>query len=268
MTELQRPEPQPPQETGYQTYIRKRIEGMRANPELQGVYSWYKERTDGMSEMNITTGPLTDGDKWKHTKTPEGEVQEIRSGFFSIEGRTISTSNHTWTQPGIISSETTVSLPTPEGVQNIETSGFVGLIRDAKGNILLSIAQEALAQTPKKAVVKTPFQTSAAKLQGILNGQKELDVNLAALLEKIGKGKSAQEMFASGEIKTLPLGPADANRMQTTNIGFLMTVSNDEIRETLTSDGKNRWCTPLEVKALVDAGVINGLTASILLATL
>lgn len=77
MVELQQPEPHPAQETGYQMYIRKRVESLKANPEFHGVYSWYKERIDGMSKMDIVTGPLTDEEKWKHTKTPRLKIQGV-----------------------------------------------------------------------------------------------------------------------------------------------------------------------------------------------
>lgn len=253
-------------ETGYQTYIQQRVEALNT-PENQGVYAWYKERVDALPEMETTPAPLTDGDKWKHTKTPEGEINDIRSGFFSMEGRTVKTPTFSWNQPGIIAAETSINLPTPEGNQALEVSGFVGIIRDTEGNVLLSVGQEPLAQTPKKALVRTPFQTSAAKLQGLLNGQRELDPNLASILEKVGNGRPITDMFATGEVETFPLAPADPNRIQATNIGFAMTVTSSEIRDSLTNDGKNRWCTPNEAKALTKTGVVNGHTAAVLLST-
>ena len=251
-------------ETGYQKYIQQRVEALNT-PEFNAVYSWYKERLDSLPEMETHQAPLTDGDKWKHSKTPEGEINEIRSGFFSMEGRAVKTPSFSWNQPGIIAAETSIGLPTPDGVQNLEVSGFVGIIRDTEGNVLLSVGQEPLAQTPKKALIRTPFQTSATKLQGLMNGQKELDPNLANILDQIGNGKPITEMFASGEVETFPLAPADPNRIQATNIGFAMTVSDSTLREKLTNEGKNRWCTPNETKALTKAGVVNGHTAAVLL---
>jgi hypothetical protein len=100
-----------------------------------------------------------------------------------------------------------------------------------------------------------------------LNGQRELDPTLADILEKVGNGKPITDMFTTGEVETFPLAPADPNRIQATNIGFAMVVTDPGIRDSLVVDGKNRWCTPGEAKALAKAGVVNGHTAAVLLAT-
>jgi hypothetical protein len=175
-------------ETGYQKFIQQKVEALNT-PEYHDVYAWYKERVEAMPEMETSPAPLTDGDKWKYTETEDGEIDEIRSGFFSMEGRAVKTPTFSWNQPGIIAAEAPMDLPTPEGNYALETSGFVGVMRDVDGNVLLSVGQEPLAQTPKKALVRTPFQTSVAKLQGLLNGQRELDPTLADILEKVGNGK-------------------------------------------------------------------------------
>ena len=253
-------------ETGYQKFIQQKVEALNT-PEYHDVYAWYKERVEAMPEMETSPAPLTDGDKWKYTETEDGEIDEIRSGFFSMEGRAVKTPTFSWNQPGIIATEAPMDLPTPEGNYALETSGFVGVMRDVDGNVLLSVGQEPLAQTPKKALVRTPFQTSVAKLQGLLNGQRELDLTLADILEKVGNGKPITDMFTTGEVETFPLAPADPNRIQATNIGFAMVVTDPGIRDSLVVDGKNRWCTSGEAKALAKAGVVNGHTAAVLLAT-
>jgi hypothetical protein len=258
--------PKPVQDNGYQRYVTRQIEALNSG-ETKAVYAWLKDRLSHLPEMKVSAASVTEGDKWKHTMTPEGQVQQIQGAHFTVEGRNVQTPSFSWSQPGVINTETGINLPTPQGVQRIDASGFVGVIRDAEGNVLLTVGQEPLAQTPNKAVVKTPFQTSATKLQGLIQGQKELDPNLAEVFSKVSN-KPIAEMFSSGDITTFALPPADANRIQATNMGFALTVSDAEVRESLVSEGKNRWCTPDEAKALARAGIVNGHTAAALLSVL
>jgi ABC-2 type transport system ATP-binding protein len=88
-------------ETGYQKFIQQKVEALNT-PEYHDVYAWYKERVEAMPEMETSPAPLTDGDKWKYTETEDGEIDEIRSGFFSMEGRAVKTPTFSWNQPGII----------------------------------------------------------------------------------------------------------------------------------------------------------------------
>lgn len=255
-------------ETNYQKYIKGKMENLKNNPETQAVYSWFTERVSALPEMKTEEAPLTDGEQWTHTKTETSEIQRISSKFFSIEGRSIQTPSFSWNQPGIIAEETPINLPAEQNVEEMDVSGFVGVIRDSEGNVLLTVGQEPLAQTPKKALVRTPFQTSAAKLQGIIDGNFALDQNLATLLQKVGNEKPIADMFTSGDIETFPLSPADPNRIQATNMGFSLTIADQTVRDSLVNDGKNRWCSLAEAKALSRAGVVNGHTASALFTTL
>lgn len=245
-----------------------------SQPGLEGARQWYEEQLKRFGEMTVERAPLTDGAKWKRELTPDGEIDNVDGEQFSLPGQTVTkykpdgTVEFRWTQPGLLQKEGEVTIPLKEGQETIRISGFVGIIKDPDGNILLSLAQEPFANTRKKVVVKTPFQTSAAKLQGIIEGKRELDPQLFDLITSIDPEKNPEQIFRMGEgLDIFPLPYADANRISATNLGFMLQVSDTELHSKLENEGKNRWCNPAEVKALAKAGLLNGLTASAILAS-
>lgn len=243
-----------------------------AKPELAGVKSWYKEQLRKFGEMTVEQAPLTDGDKWRKELTPNGEVDRVDGSSFTLQGRTITRYNpdgtvaFKWTQPGLIQKEEEINLPFQEGQKQVKISGFAGIIKSGD-KILLSLAQEPFAHSPKKVLARTPFQTSATKLQGILGGKRELDPQLFDLIASIAPGKSLDEIFGMGILDIFPLPYADANRIDATNLGFAMQVKEPELIKKLENNGKNRWCTLQEAAALAKAGLLNGLTASAIFAS-
>ncbi|MDP2637742.1 MAG: hypothetical protein Q8P26_01625 [Candidatus Levybacteria bacterium] len=234
-------------------------------PELAGVKNWYKEQLRSFGEMTVEAAPLTDGNQWKRELTANGEVDKVDGSFFTLQGQTVVRYNpdglvaFKWTQPGLLQKEGDVSIPSGEKQEKIKLSGFVGIIKDQNNNILLSLAPEPFANTPKKVLARTPVQTSAAKLQGLLDGKKELDPQLYDLLTALAPGKTVDEIFRMGILDIFPLPYADANRIAATNLGFAMQVKDAELIKKLENNGKNRWCNLNEVKALAKAGILNGL---------
>lgn len=244
-----------------------------SKPELTGVATWYKEQLKNFGEMTVDSAPLTDGNQWKRELTSSGEIDKVEGSFFTLQGQTITRYNQDgtvsskWTQPGLIQKEGEVNIPSKEGQEKVKISGFVGIIKN-EDKILLSLAQEPFAHTPKKVVARTPFQTSATKLQGILNGKRELDPQLFDLITSIAPGKTTEEIFRMGILDVFPLPYADANRIDATNIGFTMQVKEPELIKKLENNGKNKWCSPQEVSALAKAGLLNGHTSTAVLASL
>lgn len=242
-------------------------------PEFSAVRNWYQEQLRNFGEMTSEPAPLTDGNQWKRELTQSGEVDKVDGSFFTLQGQAITrynpdgTVSFKWTQPGLIQKEGEVSLPSKEGQEQVRISGFVGIIRDENGNILLSLAPEPFAHTPKKVLIRTPFQTSATKLQGIIDGKRELDPQFFDLIGSIAPGKSPDEIFRMGILDIFPLPYADANRIDATNLGFSMQVRESEFIKKLENNGKNRWCSPKEVVALAKAGLLNGHTAAAILAS-
>jgi len=230
------------------SYLDSHIDTMLKAPELTGIRTWYEGQLANLGEITVTPAPLTDGDRWRRELTSAGEVDKVDGAFFTLQGQAITKYNPDgsvssgWTQPGLLQ-------------------------KDANGNVLLTVAQEPFAQTPKRALARTPFQTSSTKLQGIVDGNRDLDPTLYDLIASVATGKSPSEIFQMGDVSLFPLSYADANRIAATNIGFVLAVTDAKLAKKLESDGKNRWCSIEEVKGLTKAGLLNGLTATAIFAT-
>lgn len=257
-----------------QSYFRNlQTEAILSKPELADVKNWYQEQLRSFGEMTVESAPLTDGDKWKKELTPNGEIDKVDGSFFTLQGQTIVKYNSDgtiafkWVQPGLIQKEGEVNIPSKEGQERIKLSGFVGIIKNGD-KVLLSLAQEPFAHSPKKVLAKTPFQTSAVKLQGLMDGKRELDPQFFDLISSISPGKTPDEIFKLGIIDFFTLPYADANRIDATNMGFSIDVKALELIKKLENNEKNRWCSVKETSALAKAGLLNGLTASAILASL
>ena len=235
--------------------------------ELQGVREWYETQLRQLEEMTVVEADLTDGEKWKATLTEKGQVKEVDGVFFTLKGQTVTrykrdgTLGFQWTQPGVLQKEEELVLPTPDGTQSIRASGIVGIVTDLDENVLLTLAQEPFAKTPKSALVRTPFQTSVTKLKGLMEGKKELDPGLYDVLQEVGGGQNISDVFANGTVETFPLPYADANRIAATNVGFVMRVTSPELHARLEKNGQNRWFSQREVNYTARAGLLNGHTA-------
>lgn len=257
---------------GYTKFVERR-RGVLKKSDLDDVRLWVESRIDAMPEMNISVAPLAGHDSWKEIRSEDHKVLEkVEGDFFTLEGRKVIFREHygkrisEWTQPGVIQKQVPVVIPTPDGDIELLASDFVGIIKDRQGNVLLTVGQGIFSKTEKHAKVRTPLQTSAMKAHGILEkGTVALDPVFSETITILGGGQSLFELFATGEFEIFPLGEADENRIDATNVAFVTTVWDQEIREKLKAEGENRWCAPDEIKALARAGLINGHTAAALL---
>ncbi len=252
----------------FNEYHARHVDKTLGRPEYADLNKWYKERLAGLGEMEVVRSAVTGAGGWNKELTKEGEVDRIAGAFFTVDGFDVTAKNPDgsrrsgWHQPGLVNAEFPINLPSPEGNQEMNVSGFAGVIMDPEGNVLLTVTQEPLADTPKRALARTPFQASITKLQGLLEGKDELDPTLADLLKKVGDGKAINEMFASGDVDVFPLALADANRISATNIGFGLTIQDKILHDNLIAGGRNRWCNSDEIRALKRAGLLNSHTAS------
>lgn len=241
-------------------------------PETTDLITWYQERLNALGEMTTEVANATDGQAWK-AELEGGEVKAIEGRFFVIRGTKVTTHNvqgepgFSWLQPGIHQSEIEMTMPTSEGDRQVQTSGFVGAIRDEAGNVLLTLAQEPYARAPKKALFRTPVQASATKFKDLLAGDREKDPVLFDLIATLGGSTDISEMFRSGKIEAFPLPYADANRIDATNYGFSVTITDAEVRERLKNNGASRWCSPAEVREIMRAGLLNGHTVAAIFAS-
>lgn len=262
-------ETQPQQPVSFRESYAKEV---LQRPENKSIGQWYTEQLESFGEMTVEKAPLTDGDKWKAEATPEGEVEQVDGAFFTLEGAKVIKYNadgsvgFSWTQPATIQKESEVTLPINRQEVKVKMSGLVGAVQ-FEGHTLVTLAQEPLAHTPKKVLARTPFQTSAAKLQSMIEGKREVDPQLYDLITSLSPGKNVLEIFQMGLFDVFPLPYADANRIDATNLGFTLQVSDPALVETLKYGGKSRWCSPQEVKALARVGLLNGHTAAVALAS-
>lgn len=247
-------------------------ESLLQREALRDVRGWYEGQLTKLPEITVTEADLTDGEKWVATLTEKGRVQNIAGAFFVLRGCKIAKYNpdgspagEPWTQPGLLQNETALTIPTPDGLREVQASGFVGIIKDIEGRVLLTLAQEPFAETPKNALLRTPLQTSATKFQGLLAGNREVDPNMYDTLQAIGGGQNISSMLADGTIDAFPLSYADANRIRATNIGFVMHVDDTTLHIALENNGQNRWFTQEEVNYAVRAGLLNGHTGNAIL---
>ncbi|KKQ34731.1 MAG: hypothetical protein US51_C0029G0003 [Microgenomates group bacterium GW2011_GWA2_37_6] len=239
--------------------------------EFAGLRTWYEERLVSFPEYTVTDANLTDGTNWKAALTVEGQVEFVDGAFFTLKGQRITItkpdrSTFGWDQPGLIQKEGKVTVETDEGAEEITASGFVGVVKDADGNILLTLGQEPFAKTPKNVLARTPIQTSASKLASILDGDTAKDAAMYEFMSTVTGSEDVSGFFAAHAQDMFPPPYADANRIQATNIGFTTTISDPAMREAVTKNGQNRWCTPNEVARLAKAGILNGHTAAAVLA--
>jgi hypothetical protein len=227
--------------------------------------AWYESCLERFGKMTVEAADLTDGNKWKATLTENGEVEEVNGAFFTLKGQTITRYNpdgtvaFKWTQPGLIQNESVFIMPGKDGEKEVKASGFIGMIFDTHGNMLLTAAQEPFNDKNKKVVFRTPLQTSAEKLQGIMNGKRELDPTLFDLLQSFGGTGDIREVFARGDIDIFELPSADGNRIKSSNIGFALIISDPELRNSLEND-LTRWVAPNVVPLLSREGIVNGHT--------
>lgn len=247
-------------------------EKILGSPELAGVKQWYQERLLTFPEYEVANAPLTDGTNWKADLTTEGQVNQVDGAFFTLQGQKITItkpdgSTMGWTQPGMLQKEGSAVVETDEGEQEITASGFVGVVKDNQGNILLTFGQEPEALTPKKVLARTPIQTSASKLASILAGDTAKDKAMYDFMVQVTGSEDISGFFREHAEDLFPLPYADANRIQATNIGFLTVIDDPAMHEAVTKNGQNRWCSPKEVSGLAKAGILNGHTASAVFAT-
>ncbi|MBP7832514.1 MAG: hypothetical protein KA035_01965 [Candidatus Levybacteria bacterium] len=246
----------------------RKLASERIMGELEATRLWYQRGLERFGEMTVENAPLTDGKNWKATLAPNGEVEMVDGAFFTLIGQHVTrkkpdgSTDFEWTQPDLKQKEGQITMPTPEGEMLIQTSGFVGIILDEDNRALLALAQEPFAKTPKNVLIRTPFQASVAKLAGLMEGNRQLDPVLYDLLMKFGDDGDIKNVFAGRNIDLFPLPFADANRIEASNTGFALRVTDEALHQQLEMDGQNRWCSSRAISYITRAGLLNGHTAN------
>lgn len=243
-------------------------------PETKSVIDWANEQIKALPEMKVTRSPVTDGNSWKATHTPEGEVDKVSSNFFSFEGIDVATPDLTWHQGAIIQNADTLS--TIDG-KKIPVSGFVILITDQLGKTFVTMHQSPLmhaihidkngsshqTSTPDSKevhpIARTPIQMSLEKMRKLQSDPKNsaYDKNLSIIFKYLEthRGKSINEI-----LQNIPLvkGAPDGDRIQSDVVYGSIALSAQEAVALAKQIPEGRWCTPTELDALAVKGLLNG----------
>jgi len=277
------------QEVTWSEYLSDPWSGLEEiNPEISksrevlDLINWYDERVKVLPYMDEETTSLTDGKNWKAEfvipgilersavardvllgRQPELQVQRVfrpDNMFYVIAGRKYTKYKvagrkeilFSWTQPVIISKEDMTDTNILGEDLRIPVNGFLGTIPDTDGNILMSVEQEATAETPNHAIVRLAVQASAGKIALMRGGKPEADKGLAELLS-IYSGGEIEQLLDMAEM-ILPIPPEDTNRDIKHNLLLLMPEvrSGSELHKKLVEDSKRKWLSPLQ-RAVVNA---------------
>ena len=235
--------------------------------EYPRLYDRYCRELEALPEMTVEPHPLADGEAWRAEGVVGQAIQEITSprGFFNIVGIEVTKTpkgkfkGFSWTQPLMDQAIDSIEVETPQGTR--ELNGFVSIVTDTKGRVLLTLGQEPAARTkPKFALYRTPFQATATKFKEIREGKTALDQAQAMVLRSMGEELDIFNLFRTGKIPLLELPLADANRIDTVNGSWNLQVSEPKVIEELSAIGN--FYTLNEVQALMRTGLVNGLTVN------
>jgi hypothetical protein len=219
----------------YPGFVSKSLDReLKRSPEVVGAVKWYKENLKSLPEITVTEANLTGGG-WKAEMTTDGKEVEKVTGPGPDSSPYI-TGINVFLNYG---DRPTRQRTQPEIVQEQDGSGDVYLLTNGdKGDVLLTVGQEPFAGTEKNALVRTPTREEIATL--FSNEQ----------IAELDKFKSESVYL-----------PADQNRISAINNAFIKRVDAD-VFNLDESKSKYRWCNPVEVQALIKAGVVAGSTVA------
>lgn len=219
-------------------------------PAYREVREWYTERMGVLPEFKQEECSLTDGKTWRAEFDENGQVSKIARQdnlFFAIEGRKLTKVSgdgkvlFSWEQPVWISRETPVNVDVFGQERNLPVNGFLGVIRDTEGKVLMTVDQEVTAETPNHAIVRLAIQASAGKIALMRSGKPEADRQLAELL-KIYSDGDIEQLLGRAEFM-LPIPPEDTNRDVKHNLVLVMPPidSSSSLHTELEAGGKRKW---------------------------
>ena len=247
-------------------WLRQLRPDLLSNPDVIALRAWIEERIEQQPKMVVESEPLSDGKVWLALFTSEGEVLEIKRAdekFFAVEGRRVRKEFSDgkvfeWNQPVIMAKEEPTSFPTAKGTITLPVHGFLGVISDTQGRVLLRVEQELLSENQNYIDVVLAIQASASKIELIRKGDYEADRNLANLLAKLAGGEISSLLDRPDAV--VPAAAEDPNRELKHNLYFFPNPieAGSSFHEELVADGAHRWCSQAEVDALALTRLSNG----------
>lgn len=248
--------------------------------EIGKLMGWYEDRVRRLPYMDEEDGPLTDGENWKAEfvipgffkrskealklllgRHPDLQVQKVfrpDDTFYVIVGRKFTKYKDItrkevlfeWNQPVMIAREVLTEANILEEDLRIPVNGFLGTIRDTQGRMLMTVDQEATAETPNHAIVRLAVQASAGKIALMRGGMPEADKGLSELL-KIYPGGDIEKLLDMAEF-IMPIPPEDTNRDIKHNLLlFMPPIDTDSpLHSQLVEDGTRMWLSEVQLEAI------------------
>ncbi len=240
----------------WQQNIERKYPKLVGTKALLGVAAWYNRVLNELGDYTIEEAPMEDA-LWKVVHDDDGKhlrIERYDGTFFRVISVLCRKGKSTWLQPVLESIHSLMKVVLWGEEVEVPVYGLLMVIRDSEGKILLSIGQETMADTPKKAVVRLPLQASWGKILLMLAG-KASDVSIEALMA-IYDCQTVQELLALAvERGREPF--EDLDRGWKNNVVWIMpTVQvGTELHEKLTSNGSMMWVDPLQWKIIKMSGL-------------
>jgi hypothetical protein len=244
--------------------------------EFQELSSWYLERMNLLPNIQIEESDLTNGVDWNLVANQsENGIQALRiekadKSFYGIVGKKITKTDSngnklfSWEQPILEYSEKIIDIKILGKEKRIPVYGLLGLIRDSEGKILMTVDQEAVAETPKNSVIRLPIQASSGKIELLKAGKKEADRNLSNLMTFFPFENANIDDFISHAEIILPIPPEDTNLAIKHNIllVFPPVPVGSEIHKKLTEDGSRKFLSEKQIAMVTNSRITNSHTIS------
>lgn len=243
-----------------------------------GLKAWYENGVKSFPEMTTTRGKVALSDaggyETKPKKDAEGKTIGVESignpAFMNVEAVEVARGGKvTHSQAGLFEATQTTHITTEYGDADLDTSAYVGVILNSKGQVLAGLGQEPLADTPNKVVIKTPLQTSAGKFDLVFGdpehgipGDPSRDQAFYDTVKIFFPENTREEFFTylAQPGVLWPMGPINGNRLNSPNIAFAVMASPEQ-EEQLIAAG-HRFITKEERIAAERAGIMNTIASA------
>lgn len=254
---------------------------LAGNPEVLDMKNWIQSEIPKLNTMTVEPASLrqekpqdSEEPYWLATSSSEGQVDVIKRSdgkFFNVEGRKISVRNangeiiYEWIQPLAVAEEKPATIPSPDGHVILPVAGYIGVISDTRGSVLMSLKQEYASENEGHANVVLAIQASVGNISLIREGNPKADQNLKSLLEKLSPTGEIDGLLDQPEV-VVPAPTEDPNRELKHNL-FLFPEAigvDSKLHQELVENNKYRWCTPAEIDALALTLLTNSHTLSAL----
>jgi len=243
---------------------------LKENPKFKELKDWYYDRVKELPLMEVNIGtPFADGEQWvaegadadkrivERVVRADGTFYQFIGGgirLFKVDGGE-KKNIFSWNQGFKRSVEITLEFNLLGENVRLPIYGVLGTIKDTDGNMLMTVGQEPAAESPNHAIFRLPIQASSGKIDLLMKGEKNVDNQLANLLEIFGTDIFG--LFDKAEV-TIPVSAGDTNMEIKHNILAQLKVDvGSNIHSNLVADGSRKWLSPEQVSMIGVARLMN-----------